>query len=164
MQKAFKYRLYPNKEQRKALFSIFKFCRFLYNSALQERISYYKKYDQSISYNTQAAYLTAIKKEFKTEFEDKEYNIYSQTLQQTLKQVDSAYTNFFRRVKSKSSKAGFPRFKNSDRFRSICFPQIKPDASAGGIKLKNNNLKVFGVKGDIEVVYHRPIEGIAKQA
>ena len=168
MQKAFKYRLYPNKEQRKALFSIFKFCRFLYNSALQERISYYKTYGKSISYNTQAAYLPEIKEELKKELKDKDkdkkYDIYSQTFQQTLKQVDSAYTNFFRRVKSKSSKAGFPRFKNSDRFRSICFPQIKPDASAGGIKLKNNNLKVFGVKGDIEVVYHRPIEGIAKQA
>ena len=160
MQKAFKYRLYPNQEQREALFSIFNFCRFLYNSALQERISFYKKYNKSISFNTQTSYLTDIKEEFK----DKTSNIYSQTLQQTLKQVDSAYTNFFRRIKSKSSKAGFPRFKNSDRFRSICFPQIKPDASAGGIKLLGNKLKVFGIEGDIKVVYHRPIEGIAKQA
>ena len=160
MQKAFKYRLYPNSEQCSELISIFKFCRFLYNSALEERINYYKRFNKTVSYNTQASYLKDIKEDFGCETS----KIYSQSLQQTLKQLDSAFTEFFRRVKSKSSKAGFPRFKNADRFKSICFPQIKPDASAGGIKLLDNKLQVFGITGNIKIVYHRPIEGIAKQA
>ncbi len=42
MKLSYKYRIYPNKEQQEILQKNFNFCCFLYNSALQERISYYK--------------------------------------------------------------------------------------------------------------------------
>ena len=159
MQRTFKYKIYPNVKQREALLKSFDFCRFLYNSALEERINSYKSTKSSKSYAAQTSYLPEIKEMFPLETSP----IYSQTLQQTLKQVDTAYKNFFRRVKEKASKAGFPRYKNKDRFRSILFPQVKPDLLKGCVKLSNNHLKIYGIDTPIKIRYHRPFEGIAKQ-
>jgi putative transposase len=157
MRLAYKYRIYPNKEQIKTLDRVFEFCRFLYNCALEERITYYKQYDKSISYNAQAAQLPAIKETFTEEAE----LIYSQTLQATLKQLDTAYKGFFRRVKAGSGKAGFPRFKGEGRFHSILFPQC--NFSSGGVKrLDNDKIKVHGIPGEIKVVWHRPLQGRCK--
>jgi len=156
---SYKYRIYPNVIQREALDLIFGFCRNLYNCALEERISYYRKYGKSLSYNTQAKELLEIK-----DVCSEAANVYSQTLQQTLKQLDAAFVNFFRRIKNKNSndKPGFPRFKNKDRFRSILFPQC--DLINGGAKrLENNKIKVFKIPGEIKVIWHRPYQGRCKQ-
>lgn len=158
--RTFKYRLYPNNEQREALFSIFNFCKNLYNSALEERNSYYKKYKKSLSYNTQASYL----REIKSLFPEETTIIHSQVLQQTLKQLELSFSNFFKRCENGDKKKGYPRFKTIDRFRSILFPQVFPDLSGGPIKLiDNNHLKISGIESPVRIKYHRPIEGIAKQ-
>jgi putative transposase len=171
VQRTFKYRLYPSAKQRKALFATFKFCRLLYNSALQERISFYKTFGKSRKYTEQAAFLPEIKADFADELQTQKSaltspinKIHSQVLQQVLKQLDVSYQNFFRRVKEGSEAPGFPRFKNRDRFRSICFPQVSTDLlNMLGVKLTDNKLKIFGIDGDIRIVFHRPFEGIAKQ-
>ena len=158
MHRSYKYRIYPNKTQREALDQIFGFCRFLYNNALEERISYYKKFNKSLTYNEQSKELPEIKEVF---CEAK--NVYSQTLQSVLKRLDSSYQNFFRRIKTKSvGKAGFPRFKNKDRFRSILFPQC--NLINGGVqKRPNNKLEIFKIPGEVKVVWHRPFQGRCKQ-
>ena len=159
MRRTFKYRLYPTKDQQSLLVGTFKFCRFLYNNALEERIAYYKKYGKSLSYVSQANQLTEVKRAFAEQTQ----NIYSQVLQQVLRQLDSAYANFFRRVKAGSGAAGFPRFKGEDRFRSICYPQVKPFLDGGAVKLvaNNNKVKISNI-GEVSIVYHRPIQGKAK--
>jgi putative transposase len=43
MKLAFKYRLYPNKEQTQKLEGVFWFCRAVYNDALRERIDCYER-------------------------------------------------------------------------------------------------------------------------
>jgi putative transposase len=134
---------------------IFYFNKFLYNSALEERRNYYRKYKKSISYKSQAAQLPEIKKSFA----DQANIIYSQTLQQTLKRLDTAYKNFFRRVKSGET-PGFPRFKRE--LKSVCFPQC--DLIKGGVKrLQNNKIKVFGIDTPIRIKWHREIKGRVKQ-
>ncbi len=50
-------------------------------------------------------------------------NIHSQVLQDVLFRVEKAYNNFFRRVKAKNGKAGYPRFKNYGRYDSITYTQ-----------------------------------------
>ena len=155
---SYKYRIYLNKEQRKVLEQNFRFCSFLYNCALEERNSYYKKYKKSISYASQTAQLPEIKKSFK----EQSQNIYSQSLQQVLKRLDASYKNFFRRVGQKASKAGFPRYKSADRYRSIVFPQS--DLKKGGVKLLDNKkLNIFGIPGEVRVKWHRPYQGRCKQ-
>jgi len=136
---------------------MFKFCRFVYNSALEERISFYKKYGKSLSYYQQAGELIEVKSSF-----SESESLHSQTLQQVLKQLDSAYVNFFRNTKTKSGKAGFPRFKNEDRFRSILFPQC--NLKTGGVKrLPEGKLEIKGVPGEVKAIWHRPFQGRCKQ-
>ena len=157
MKLSYKYRIYPDQKQIENLNKIFGFCRFLYNSALEERIGFYKQFGKSISYNSQASEL----KDIKQMFSDQTDLIYSQTLQATLKRLDNSYKNFFKRVKAGASKAGFPRFKNADRFRSILFPQS--DLNGFGVKLlENGKLKIYGVEGDVDIVLHRPLQGRCK--
>jgi len=48
LREAFKYRLYPNKEQEKKLFWMLARCRGLYNAALSERKDAYKYEHKSI--------------------------------------------------------------------------------------------------------------------
>ena len=158
MKLSYKYRIYPNKTQIKVLEKNLNFCCFLYNCALQERKSYYKTFGKGTSYSNQSKALPEIKSEFSEQTE----TIYSQSLQQVLKRLDVSYNNFFRRVKSKASEAGFPRYKSSDRFRSISFPQA--NLKSGGVKLlENNKLKVFGIPGEVSVKWHRPFQGRCKQ-
>lgn len=158
MKLSYKYRLYLNKAQTEILQQNFNFCCFLYNCALQERNSHYKIFGKGVSYSFQSAQLPDIKKEFAEQTQ----SIYSQSLQQVLKRLDRSYQNFFRRVKQKASKAGFPRFKSADRFRSIVFPQS--DLNGFGVKLlENKKLDIFGIPGEIRVKWHRPFQGRCKQ-
>jgi putative transposase len=157
MRLSFKYRLDLSKEQAEILQKNFNFCTFLYNSALQERISYYRKYHKSIYYSSQANSLIDVKEKFSEQTD----TIYSQTLQQVLKRLDGAYQNFFRRVK-KGDKPGFPRYKSVDRMKSINFPQS--NLSGFGVKLlENKSLKIYGIPGEVKVIWHRPFQGRCKQ-
>ena len=158
MRRSYKYRIYPNKIQGEALDHIFNFCRFLYNSALQERISYYKKYGKTFGYNRQAAEL----KEIKDLFAEQTKSIYSQTLRQVLKRLDISYQNFFRKIRqNKSGKKGFPRYKSVESSASICFPRC--NLITGGIKMIGDKIKVFGISDPIRIKLHRPFQGRCKQ-
>ena len=157
MKLSYKYRLDLSVEQVEILQKNFNFCRFLYNSALQEKVSFYKKFQKSISYNSQSAFLPEIKQNFSEQTD----SIYSQSLQQVLKRLDGAYQNFFRRAKQGET-PGFPRYKSVDRMRSICFPQS--DLTGFGVKLlENKSLKIYGIPGEVKVIWHRPFQGRCKQ-
>lgn len=129
----------------------------LYNCALEERISYYKKYNQSLSYCSQSKSLP----EAKVNFPELK-SVYAQVLQSTLKRVDRAYQGFFHRVK-RGEKPGFPRFKGKNRFHSIMYPQN--GFILGKRKGKRNNkwttLKLSKI-GNIRMRMHRNIKGNLK--
>jgi putative transposase len=82
----------------------------LYNGAHQERIDAYRLSGTSISFADQCRSLTLIRAEIP---EYAELN--AQSSQVTLKRLDLAYQNFFRRVKAGET-PGFPRFKSIKRF------------------------------------------------
>jgi len=156
---SYKYRIYPNVLQEHTLWAVFVFCRQLYNAALEERISSWKHLRKSVSYFDQVKSIKGIKK---TDLITSQI-IYSQVLQQVLKQVDIAFQNFFRRLKNGDKKSGFPRFKkNTKRFNSILFPQC--DFDVGGIRLSNDqkHITIFGIPGLVKIKYHRPYEGRCK--
>jgi putative transposase len=156
MRLSFKYRIFLNKIQLEELNSIFKFCNFLYNSSLQEKISHYKKYKKGLSYFDQCKHLP----EIKVLFPEETKNIHSQSLQFILKTVDNSYKLFFRKFKNKSKEFGYPRYKPLNRFKSICFPQC--NLITGGVKLFNNKLIINGISGEIKVKFHRPFKGRCK--
>jgi putative transposase len=153
--------MYPNSQQIEILEKNLNFCSFLYNNAFEESISYYKHFGKTRSYSQQCAQLPEIKELYAEETK----GLYSQTIQQVLKKRETAFKNFFRRVKTKSGKAGFPRYQSRDRSNSLIFPQAQMTKGHwGGVKLlENKKLQIFGIPGGVKVKWHRPFQGRCKQ-
>ncbi|NEP48863.1 MAG: transposase [Moorea sp. SIO3C2] len=128
----YEFKLKPTKQQSKIFDEWLEITRLVYNYALAERKDWYKSRSCQINacslrscyiipadtprptYASQCKSLTAAKKQ---NLELKK--IQSQVLQQTLKRVETAFTNMWER------NAGFPRFKKKGRMRSFVFPQMK---------------------------------------
>jgi putative transposase len=152
MKQAFKYRLYPNKEQEHKLFWTLTRCRELYNAALSERKDAYRMAGKSIGYYEQKRDLPEIKTEIREEYQD----IHSQVLQDVLLRLKKAFDNFFRRV-ANGEEPGYPRFQGRNRYNSFTYPQ-------GGYSITHDNRVVLSKIGSIKVKLHRKIEGTIKTA
>ena len=92
MEKAFKYRMYPNREQRILLAKTFGCTRFVYNHYLAKRKDAYEKDGITFSYSACAKDLVSLKKEYEWLKE-----VDSVALQSSVKNLDTAYINFFRK-------------------------------------------------------------------
>ena len=86
--------------------------------------------------------------------------IYSQVLQDTLKRVDKAFKDFFRRCKEGKAK-GFPRFQGYDRYDSFTYPQIEKLKGKPTVAIENGKV-ILPKIGHIKVKQHRPMIGKAK--
>lgn len=100
-EKAYKFRLYPNKEQKELLAKTFGCCRYVYNHYLNERITEYKNNGKTLNYYDNANNLKSLKN---TDTFLKEID--SIALQSSLKDLDVAYQKFFK------EHSGFPKFKS----------------------------------------------------
>lgn len=99
---AFKYRIYPNKEQQNLINKTFGCCRFVYNYFLACRRDEWIVNHKSSSYKKTAKALTNLKKEDKYSWLNE---VDSMALQEALKNLDRAYKNFF------EERAKYPHFK-----------------------------------------------------
>ena len=139
-----RYKIKPTKQQRMQFEQYLSICRSVYNFAHAERKAYLEsrkckinccsiKYEYIISadatfpnYNNQAKALTEAKKKLPHLL-----SVNAQTLQQVLKRLDKAWSDFF-----KMKDRGFPRFRSKNRFRSFIFPQLgKNCLDTGRVKL-----------------------------
>ena len=130
--RAYKYRLYPNKKQQELINKTIGCCRFVYNYYLNKKIELYKVEQKSISYNACANDLKYLKKE-------KEWlkEVDSISLQQSLKDLDVAYQNFFRRIKNGDKQVGFPKFKSKKNPKQSYRTQnVNNNISIDGNKIK----------------------------
>jgi putative transposase len=152
MKQAYKYRLYPTKQQEQKLFWTLTRCRELYNAALSERRDAYRMAGKSISYYEQKRDLPEIKTEIREEYQD----IHSQVLQDVLLRLKRAFDNFFRRVKN-GEEPGFPRFQGRNRYNSFTYPQ-------GGYSITHDSRVCLSKIGSLKVKLHRPIQGTTKTA
>jgi len=100
LNKAYKFRLYPNKEQEILINKTFGCARFIYNQMLSDKIKHYEETKEKLS-NTPAQY----KKEFVWLKE-----VDSLALANAQMNLKTAYNNFFR-----DKKVGFPKFKSKKR-------------------------------------------------
>lgn len=147
---SYKFRISnPSKTVQERIEQTLYHCRFLYNAALSERKQAYQLNRISINYQAQAAQLSDIK-ETNPEYK----NIHSQVLQNVLKRVEKSFENFFRRIKSGKSKAGFPRFQGQNRYDSFTFPQ-------SGFNLTGNKL-ILSKIGKVKIKLSRQIIGKIK--
>jgi putative transposase len=145
---AFKYRLYPTREQKRAIHFTLERCRLLYNRLLEERILAYRSegkslnyYDQANTFNDRKQHIPVLKQ------------VHSQVLQDVAKRLDKAFQAFFRRVKN-DEEPGFPRFKPEQRYDSFTYPQ-------GGHTLVGNKVRLSKI-GDVKIKLHRQPQGKIK--
>ena len=145
MLKAFKYRLSPTKEQSILLNKHIGASRFVYNLALECKQMAWA----GSKVNLSCFALHRQLKDLKTECEWlKEIN--SQSLQQSITNLDKAYTAFFK------GHNAFPVFKKKSNSGSFNIPQ--------NVILEDNKLVIPKFKEGINIVLHRPIKGKIKQA
>ena len=90
--RAYKYRFYPTEDQKKLLSHSFGCSRFIYNRFLKLRTDAYYEKQEKINYHKTSELLTALKKEEAFSWLK---DVSSVTLQQTLRDLDKAFTNFF---------------------------------------------------------------------
>ena len=151
--KTFQFKLRPHKKFVAACESVLNKCRFLYNCALEQRISHFRQSGKSLGMFEQSRQLTQAKKEL-PDILDCNRNVQTDVL----KRLDLACSAFFRRLKEPGVKAGFPRFKGADRYHSFS-QQIDPRHKC---PLNGDKLFVPGV-GSCRVRLSRNIAGKVKQ-
>ena len=100
MNKSFKIRIYPNKEQQILIDKTFGCTRFIYNFMLNLKQKLYKNFNINLNYNNMSKILTELKRH-KLWF----CEVDAVSLQQSLKDLDNAYQKFF-------SGNGYPKFKS----------------------------------------------------
>ena len=108
MEYSYKFRLYPNGEQINLIERTFGCCRFVFNHYLAQRQEMYLNTGKSPTRFMQDKDLTHLKQQDDTIWLRE---VDKCALQNTLKQLDAAFQNFFRRVK-KGETPGYPKFKS----------------------------------------------------
>ena len=141
-QKAYKFRLYPNEEQKQLFAKTFGCSRAIWNMMLADKIKHYEETKETL-HNTPAQY----KKEFPWLREVDSFALCNVQLN-----LQSAYKNFF------WSGFGFPKFKKKSHSQSY-----KTNNQNGGIALENGFVKLPKI-GWVKVKAHRQINGIIKSA
>ena len=153
MRRAFKFRLYPTANQARELGIMVETHRRLYNAALEQRKLAYETRGLSLNYYAQSNQLKELRAsdpyQARTNFSSE---------QATLRRLDKAYQNFFRRCQQGSKAPGFPRFKGREHYDSVTFP-----AYGDGIRLADNRLRVQHV-GTVRTKIHRSVDGTVKTA
>ena len=146
MERAYKFRIYPNPEQEILIQKTFGCARFVYNRYLAKRIELYQTDKSTLKYTECSADMTQLKKEIEWLKE-----VDSTALQSSLKDLDIAYQNFFRRVKQGNCKAGFPKFKSKHNHK-------KSYKTKMNIAVYNNIVKLPKL-GFVECRVSKQVEG-----
>jgi putative transposase len=137
MNKAFKFRLYPNTEQRVLFAKTFGCCRYIYNRMLSDKIAYYEESKKNLkvtpaSYKAEKPWL---------------YEVDSLALANAQLHLESAYKSFF-----SNTHAGFPNFKSKHRGRD----SYTTNLVNGNIALAGGYLKLPKL-GKVKIKQHRAI-------
>ncbi len=103
IKRAYRYRLYPNEAQKQKLARTFGCSRWVYNWALETKTKAHYQDEESLSFTDLSSRLTSKKKEEETKWLSE---VSAVTLQQSLRNLNQAFTNFF------EGRAEYPSFKS----------------------------------------------------
>ena len=146
VQKAFKYRFFPTDQQAAQLAKTFGCARYVYNQALEYRTSAWQQEKESIGYHTTAAKLTEWKKEPEKAFLSE---VSSVVLQQSLRNLDTAFTNFFEK------RAQYPKFKSRRDRQSARY-------ATNAFTFRDGQITLAKQSAPLEIVWSRPLPEDAK--
>ncbi|MBC8059542.1 MAG: IS200/IS605 family element transposase accessory protein TnpB, partial [Clostridiaceae bacterium] len=144
MNKAYKFRIYPDAEQTTIIEKTFGCVRFVYNIFLNQRIEKYCNEKESIGYTKQQNQLPELKKELIWLKE-----VDSTSLQMSLRNLDRAFQNFFR-----DKSIGFPKFKSKRNNKK----SYTSNYVNGNIEVKKNKVRLPKL-GFVKASVHRYVEG-----
>ena len=146
IRKAFKYELFPTEPQKVLIEQHFGCCRFVYNWGLEQKIKAYEL-NQKINCFDLIKQLTILKHK-------KEYiwlkDVYSQSLQMSIRNLDNAFTTFFK------AQNKFPKFKSKYSINKSyqCPQNVKID-------FDNNLIQIPKIK-KVRSAIHRKFKGNIK--
>ena len=141
IQKAFKYRFFPTDEQAAQLAKTFGCARYVYNQALEYRTSAWRQEKKSIGYQATAAKLTEWKKESEKAFLSE---VSSVVLQQSLRNLDAAFTNFFEK------RAQYPTFKSRRGHQSARY-------ATNAFTYRDGRINLAKQSGPLDIVWSRQL-------
>ncbi|MFJ1609927.1 RNA-guided endonuclease InsQ/TnpB family protein [Streptomyces sp. NPDC088253] len=146
VKRAFKYRFHPTHAQAAELSRTFGCVRKVYNLALAARTEAWARQER-VNYNQTSGMLTAWKKTGELAYLN---DVSSVPLQQTLRHLQAAFTNFFaRRVK-------YPRFKSRKKSRKSA------EYTSSAFRFRDGKLTLAKMTEPLAVVWSRPLpEGMA---
>jgi putative transposase len=139
--RGFKYRFYPTAEQEDLLRRTIGCCRLVYNRALHERSEAWTLGKKSIGYAAQSAALTGWKKEPELAFLNE---VSSVPVQQTLRHLQTAYSNFF------AKRAKYPSFKRKHSGGSAEFTR-------SGFRFSSGKLTLAKMDVSLDIRWSRPL-------
>ncbi len=141
MKRAFKYRFYPTGAQAAELSRTFGCVRKVYNLALAARTEAWGRQER-VNYHQTSAMLTAWKK---TEEYAYLNDVSSVPLQQALRHLQVAFTNFF------DKRAKYPRFKSRKRSRKSA------EYTTSAFRFRNGRLTLAKMAEPLDIVWSRPL-------
>lgn len=143
MNKAYKFRLYPNNSQKEYFAKTFGCTRFIYNQMLADKIEHYEQTGEMLK-NTPAQY--------KEKFEWLK-EVDSLALANAQLNLEKAYKNFFR-----DKSVGFPKFKSKKHNRF----SYTTNNQKGTIYIEKGRIKLPKLKTMVKIVQHREFDGEIK--
>jgi putative transposase len=147
IKRAFKYRFYPTDEQAVELSRTFGCVRLVYNKALEQRNRAWSGEQRRISYAQSSATLTEWKKTEQLAFLN---DVSSVPLQQTLRHLQTAFTNFF------GKRAKYPRFKSRKKSRASA------EYTRSGFTWRDGRLTLAKMTEPLLIVWSRPLPEAAQ--
>ncbi|WP_455354560.1 RNA-guided endonuclease InsQ/TnpB family protein [Streptomyces sp. SYSU K217416] len=146
VKRAFKYRFHPTNEQAAELSRTFGCVRKVYNLALEARTVAWFQRQERVNYNATSAMLTQWKKTQELGFLSE---VSSVPLQQTLRHLQGAFSNFF------EGQAKYPRFKSKKKTRKSA------EYTRSAFKYRSGALTLAKMKDPLNMVWSRPLpEGV----
>ena len=150
VRKTYKCKLKPTPQQERELGRVLGLCRWLYNTALEQRITAWQRARVSVSRFQQEAELKDIRADM-PEFA----TIHSHVLQDVLARLDKTYQAYFRRMQ-RGEKAGFPRYQGRDRWHSFTYKEFGNGATL------DNGFLILSKIGRVAMRWSRPLESTPK--
>ncbi len=147
VKRAYKYRFYPTPEQANELARTFGCVRLVYNKALHERTRAYTLEGRKVSYAQSSATLTAWKKTDNLAFLNE---VSSVPLQQALRHLQTAFTNFF------AKRARYPTFKSRKKSR------LSAEYTRSAFTYRSGQITLAKMTGPLDIVWSRPLPEGAK--
>ncbi|WP_427047053.1 RNA-guided endonuclease InsQ/TnpB family protein [Halomonas casei] len=141
--RAYRYRFYPTSEQADQLARTFGCVRYVYNHFLRQRTDAWFERQERMGYNATAKALTALKKQPDTTFLAEVSNV---CLQQSLRHLDRAFSNFFK------GQARYPTFKKKQRKQSATY-------MANGFRWREGQLWLAKHKDPLDIRWSRYFSG-----